>query len=213
MTHTCHRRGTEENLKNDFAVLAMACRGINDKGSEPKLKRIFELFKKHNAINLGEGRTGSIYTPGAKERLENLEAVKDGSIIHAVFTNIEDVKALMEDLKKEDLGISVVVSGIFEDVWRAAQEIGIYPHSVDLSLETWGKTEKLPEYDVLEITTMCGHAMVSPELVEKLTEDVRKGKLTPKEAGEKMAACCVCGIFNPERAAKLIELRAKSKKE
>jgi len=63
----------------------------------------------------------------------------------------------------------------------------------------------LPDEDILSITTMCGHHMISPNLVKKLVEDVKKGKITPEKAAWKLATFCPCGIFNHVRAEKLIE--------
>ena len=76
------------------------------------------------------------------------------------------------------------------------------------SLGVWGKTELLPSKEVLEITTMCGHAMVAANWVEKMIEDIKKGKTTPEKAAEKLAKPCECGIFNPTRAAELLAAAA-----
>ena len=76
------------------------------------------------------------------------------------------------------------------------------------SLGVWGKTELLPSKEVLEITTMCGHAMVAANLVEKIIEDIKKGKTTPEKAAKKLAKPCECGIFNPTRAAELLAAAA-----
>jgi len=46
--------------------------------------------------------------------------------------------------------------------------------------------------------------MISNKLVEKMIEDVKKGEITLEGAGEKLAEQCVCGVFNPKRAARLI---------
>ena len=43
MTHTLHRVGSVENLKNDWVILCMPSKDINHVGSAPKLKRFFEL--------------------------------------------------------------------------------------------------------------------------------------------------------------------------
>ncbi len=34
MTHTLHRRGSEESLDKDYVLLCMAAKGINEDGSE-----------------------------------------------------------------------------------------------------------------------------------------------------------------------------------
>jgi hypothetical protein len=47
--------------------------------------------------------------------------------------------------------------------------------------------------------------MVSPNIVRALAKRVAKGAMTPEAAGVKLAKLCPCGIFNPVRAAKIIE--------
>jgi len=46
--------------------------------------------------------------------------------------------------------------------------------------------------------------MVSRHLFNYLLGQVKSGKATPEEAAEEVAKQCVCGIFNPKRAAELI---------
>jgi hypothetical protein len=55
---------------------------------------------------------------------------------------------------------------------------------------------------------MCGHGLTSSGLVEKMIEDIRKGKTSPQKASEKLAKPCVCGIFNTTRAAELLATAA-----
>ena len=78
------------------------------------------------------------------------------------------------------------------------------PHTVEHSLGVWGKTDLLPDEEVLQISTMCGHGMVSFGLIEKAVADVKAGRSTPEQAARELAAPCVCGIFNPTRAAELL---------
>jgi hypothetical protein len=97
-----------------------------------------------------------------------------------------------------------VVSGIFETVDRCLEEAGLKHHTANFSLGIWGKTEKLPPNEILEVATMCGHAMISANLVKAMIEEVRAGRKTPEEAARVLTPNCTCGIFNPVRAAKLM---------
>ncbi|MDK2854969.1 MAG: hypothetical protein PWQ41_49 [Bacillota bacterium] len=81
---------------------------------------------------------------------------------------------------------------------------GVTPHTINYSLGVWGRRDKLPSDDILAITTMCGHHMISPRLVEKLIIEVKQGRFTPREAALKLSSFCHCGIFNHIRAEKLI---------
>jgi len=65
----------------------------------------------------------------------------------------------------------------------------------------------------LEFNTMCGHGMVSFNLIRKMIEYVKLRRLTPKKAAKIMAKCCECGAFNPTRAEMLLEKIGKGNKE
>ena len=82
------------------------------------------------------------------------------------------------------------------------------PHSVDYSLDIWGKREKLPSDEILEVTTMCGHAMIASNLVKSLVNDIKAGEISAEDAGKEFAKLCECGIFNPSRAAELLTVMA-----
>jgi len=198
MTHTLHRRGEKEELLQDFPMLALVAQRFNEQGARPKLQRIAEIMLKHSDINFGDCRVNKFTTP-VEEIKDNLSVVA-----HVVFRDKESLTACMRELKEADQGISVIVSGCFEAVEECCQKAGIKPHLTEFSLGVHGRTELLPEEPVLEILTMCGHAMVAKNQVTHLLERIRKGKITPEEAGQELAKPCVCGIFNPERAARLL---------
>jgi len=122
------------------------------------------------------------------------------------LTSREELRSYVKRLKERNTGRSVVVSGLFDEVNSCLKELNICPHTVQLSLGCFGKTELLPSEEVLEMTTMCGHHMVSSRLVEKLVSDAGKGKITREEAAQLMARLCTCGVFNEVRAARTIEV-------
>ncbi|MEM4713098.1 MAG: hypothetical protein QXQ61_00950 [Candidatus Bathyarchaeia archaeon] len=206
MTHTLHRSGDRESLKGDYIFLAMASREYNLSGAAPKLRKIAEIFAKYNPVNMGDISSGKPLTMarGATPK-EIIDNISDRSIVHAVYTDREIVKKVLRELKEADVGISVVVSGIFDEVFDACKEVSISgPFSVDLSIGIMGKTQLLPEEEILDITTMCGHGLVSRHLVKHLIEKIKRGQTTVEEAAHELAKQCVCGIFNPDRAAKLL---------
>ena len=67
-----------------------------------------------------------------------------------------------------------------------------------------GNTQMLPQKEVKDISVMCGHGLISYELIKKLVGEVKKGRKTPKQAAEEMAKCCICGVFNVKRAEAII---------
>jgi hypothetical protein len=124
----------------------------------------------------------------------------------AVFDNKEAVEGVLRELNEADLGFSVVVSGIFDELNSLAKKAGLKnaPHTINMSAETFGKTELLAEPYILEFTTMCGHDYVGANLVKYLLERVKSGKMAPEAAAVEMAKQCTCNFFNVERARKLI---------
>ncbi len=206
MTHSLHRVGTEESLSKDFVVAALPAMGINDAGHAPKLEAFLRLALKHNPKNYGVGNYGNEYSHSGEQVIEHA-----GGMVHSVFTSADDVCAFLKSLKEADLGMSVIVSGILDTVNKIVSEAGLKRHTVNVSLGVWGNTKRLPPTEIMEVTTMCGHGMVSANIVKKLVEDIRKGVTTPEAAGKMLAASCCCGIFNPERAAGLLAAAAGKK--
>ncbi len=208
MTHTLHRSGTVESLSIDYPVLLIAAQGINSKDSAPKMRKALEIVLKHNPVNFGDMRTGNYFRKGLKTVLNS---TKDNSIVHGVFANRKDLEECLKELQNADLGMSVVVSGLFPEVWDSLKKIGLKPHSLNISMGIFGKKELLPEQGILDITTMCGHHCVSPLLVKKMISDIKRDKTSIEEAARELAKPCVCGVFNTLRAERLLEeLMSKS---
>jgi len=207
MTHTLHRIGHESSLKEDFVVLVMPSKDINHQGSGPKLRRFLEMALKAGAIKIGDARRGNEYHQGGIDRL--LANVEDRAVVHAVFNDYDKLAKLLKTLKEEDLGLSVVVSGLFKMTEQCIKEVGLEKHTINQSLGRWGRTDKLPDPKILEFNTMCGHGMVTVNLIEEVIAEVRQGKCTPEEGAERLFKPCMCGIFNPYRAATLLRTLAK----
>jgi len=207
MTHTLHRRGTEESLGRDYVLLCMAAKGINEEGSDEAMREFLRINLRHNPVNIGDMRTGNRFNSSVDEILAKVTST---SIVHGVFKDRDTVTKVLGDLQKADLGMSVVVSGPFSCVGEMLKSIGLSPHSEDYSGGIWGNTAKLPPDEILEITTMCGHAMVASNLVKSLVEKIRSGEKSAAEAGQELARLCECGIFNPGRAADLLKAMAEN---
>ena len=211
MTHTLHRTGTRESLSKDFVVLTMPSKDINHVGSAPKLRRFFELALEHGAVKIGNCRCGNEYYQGGVENV--VSKVPDRSVIHAVFKDEASLISMLKALKQADLGLSVVVSGLFDHVDKCCKAAGLKKHTINQSLGRWGRTDKLPPDPVLELNTMCGHGMVTVGLINKIVEDVKQGRKTPEEGAEELFKPCMCGIFNPHRAAAVLREMAAQDEE
>jgi hypothetical protein len=209
MTHTLHRIGSEKSLREDYVVLVMPSKDINHEGSGPKLRRFLEMALEAGAVKIGDCRLGNQYHQGGIDHL--LNNVEDRAVVHGVFKDQDSLVSILQKLKEADLGLSVVVSGLFDQVEACCKRVGLEKHTINQSLGRWGRTDRLPPQEILEINTMCGHGMVTVGLINNVIEDIKNGNLTPEEGAERLFKPCMCGIFNTHRAAKL--LRALANKE
>lgn len=203
MTHTLHRRGSVDDLREDFVVFSMAAKTVNRQGADKKMQKFFEIVEKYQPVNYGDMKTGnSIDVP----RDVIYQEIRDTSIVHFVFTDKAVVGGVLKELAEVELGPSVVVSGCIDDIDELCKQAGINPmHTVEYSGGIHGKLELLHDEPVLEITTMCGHGLVAGNLVKEMVEQVRKKRKTLQEAGVELARPCQCGVFNPKRAERLLE--------
>ena len=125
MTHTLHRTGSPESLSRDYVLLFMPSKDINHVGSGPKLRRMLEICLENGAIRIGDCRLGNQYYQGGVDKL--LEHVEDRAVVHGVFNAPDKVVAALKQLKAEDLGLSVVVSGLFDKVRECCGKSGLDP--------------------------------------------------------------------------------------
>src|SRR4030043_1486884 len=203
MTHSLPRRGSWEDLKDDFVVLGSPATGINKAGSAPKTKKFLSICYKNGPINLGDMKTGNIYNTTMDVILSNMT---DSTIVQCTFDNREKIVSLLKALKENRPGISVIISGVTDIVQQCMEEAGLGRiHSLEYSLGTWGQTERLPDFQILETTSMCGHAMISADLVRKMVRDVKRGRRTVEDACLELAKCCTCGNYNLTRGMKLFK--------
>jgi hypothetical protein len=201
MTHSLHRQGDHSSLSRDFVVFAISAQGVNSTGSASKFRQFAAIVQKYHPVNLGDMRTGNMLALDVATIAENTQ---DNSIFHAVFTDPEVVGQVLAELRAADLGLSIVVSGLFDAVNQCCRAAGLSEHTVEHSLGILGRTERLPAREVQEISTMCGHGMVAFSLIEHLAGEVARGAVTMESACKTLARQCHCGIFNPVRAAELL---------
>ena len=111
---------------------------------------------------------------------------------------------MVKEIKSQNLGISVVLSGLFEDTRAVCEYCGLKEHTFNISLGIFGQTQRLPNEDILAITTQCGHGLISPFLVENIVKRIKKGNMTAEEGAEILVKPCVCGIGNSQRISKIL---------
>jgi len=182
--------------------MVMAGQKFNDSGASDKLRKVLEILNKHKPVNLG-GEGGGLYTGKTKEEL--LTHTTDKTYAEAVYTSKETLEMVLKDLKEASLGMSVVVSGLIDEVFPLARKLGIQPHTVNMSLGVFGPAKLLPEKQVLEVTTMCGHDMVTHQCVQKAIKELGRGKKNSLEVAQDLARSCSCGAFNVSRATHILD--------
>ena len=206
MTNTLHRKGTHEALKIDFVLFAVPTKSMSPELPE-KMKRFTEICLRYRPVNVGKFEDMAIRRIDAR-RID--EEMQDEIALTVTFDNIDAVCSAIADLKEADLGIPINVSGLLEEVSECCGKAGIIRHSTEQSLGVWGSLDKLPPREMREINSMCGHGMVSFNLIKKIVEEVKLERMTPEEGAFYLAKPCECGAFNPTRAGQLLEtLRLK----
>ena len=63
----------------------------------------------------------------------------------------------------------------------------------------------MPAGQVMMLSTMCGHGMISHSLAKKMIDFVKENRRTPEEAAATLTRFCSCGVFNPARAKRILE--------
>lgn len=226
MTNTLHRFGKPEDLKDDYIVFILTSQGHNDFEAVEKSRDFLRAALRHNPVNLaGDSCYGPMYRPEKKlnpfklyinGRQENvpprqvIDEMKPPGRALAVFDNREALEGFLKELGEMDLGLSVNVASLVEDVREMAPRTGLSPHSINYALGFRGNLYRLPDEYVLALTTMCGHGLIAANFAKKMIDRVRENRLKPEKAARYMAKFCVCGAFNNSRAEHILKAARKS---
>jgi len=227
MTNTLHRYSAHyafertanpEPVRDDYIVFAMSSRGINDDNLVGKYRTFLRLALKHKPVNLGDATKGGAIrprqdmNPAAHWKRDDrpdpeqvIAGIEGHTTVAAVFDNYRSMREFVEEVKAADLGISINISAPIDEAERCCRESGISRHSVEYSIGFRGRVDKLPDATTLELSTMCGHGMVSANFARKMLDWVREDRRTPAQAARYMARFCICGVFNIGRAERIIE--------
>jgi hypothetical protein len=218
MTNTLHRFGDAASFYDDYVVFAIPSRGKNDKGCLPKLKEFLRMATSFSPVNLGDASHGGALRPCKdmnptqhwnRDMTPDFEAVINGvdtpTTVAAVFDKRINAEEFVKAVRQADLGLCINISTSIDGAEQCCFAAGIPRHSVGYSLGFEGKTEKLPATQVLSLSTMCGHGMISHSLAKKMIDWVKEGRRTPEEAVTYMARFCSCGVYNPSRAKRILE--------
>ncbi len=216
MTNTLHRYGSAKSFDDDYIIFAIPCKGANDQGAVEKLKAFLEICARHDPASVGNSELGS-YRASANlgpsvhwardlrpDHRGVVEAVYSMPTVAAVFDARDKAESCLREVIAADLGLSVNVSASVEGAKEVAAACGIKRHSVEYSLGFADPHDHLPKGQVLQLSTMCGHGMVSSALAARMLDLVQEGRRSPDEAAVALARFCPCGAFNPSRAKRLL---------
>ena len=202
MTHSLHRRGTKKSLEKDYVFLCTPAKGLNNQGATQKLLKVLDIVMDLGPSNIGFYGHGSLLSDISISEVKN--NFHDNSRIRCSFDEKEKIKYLLQRLKSEDLGLSITLSGLIKEIKEISNELGMKPHTINISCGCYGKINRLPSNKILELTTMCGHGMISSTLVESIIESLKREEIDYNGATQKLGESCVCGIFNPKRALTIL---------
>ena len=227
MTNTLHRFGRPEDLEDDYIVFTLTRSGINDIGAVEKARDFLRMALKYNPVNIAaESPNGPVFRPeknlnpfklyarGRKETVspeQVIEEMKPPGRALVVFDNKQALEGFLKEVKEMDFGLSVNASSLVEDVREMALRTGVQPHSINYALGFRGNLYRLPDQDVLALTTMCGHGLIASNFAKKMIDRVKEKRLAPEKAARYMAKFCVCGAFNTSRAMRILREARMSK--
>ncbi len=117
--------------------------------------------------------------------------------VAAVFDNLNAAENFLKTVKEADLGLSVNISTSIEGARKCCKFAGIEPHSIGYSLGFEGKTEKLPNTQILALTTMCGHGMISSSMGKKMIDWVKGGPPHSGRSGHVPGTLLLVRNFQP----------------
>lgn len=217
MTNSLQRYGDSASFHDDYVLFAIPCKGKNDEGAIEKLRTFLRICAAHQPANMGNGdfagyRPSQGLGPAAhwkRDLTPDYESVIAGvnklRTVAAVFDSKEKAEAALHDVIQAGLGLSINMSTSVDGAHQCCRDTGIKRHSVEYALGFWDRHDHLPNSQVLELATMCGHGMVSFNLAKKMLDMVREGRRTSDQAVLTLARFCPCGIYNPVRAKRLLE--------
>jgi len=216
MTNTLHRYGNAGSFRDDYIIFAIPSKGKNDEDCVPKLKAFLRICARHHPVNMGNGNRSSLapdknlnpaihWHRDAHHDWESvIEGVNKAGTVSAVFTSEENAANCFKEVIAADFGLSVNMSTSVENAKTVAGEGNTKRHSVEYSLGFHDPHDHLPDGPVLALSTMCGHGMVSFNLARKMLDMVKEGRRSAEEAAATLVRFCPCGVYNQERAIRLI---------
>ena len=217
MTNTLHRYGPATDFDDDYILFAMCTRGKNDIGAAERLQKFLEICARHRPVNMGDSKKGGLARPSRSltplvhwrrdDRVpyeEVISGIEGPTTAAVVFDNMAALEACVADVRAADLGLSINIAAGADAARECCEANGLRRSAVEYSLGFIGNRSMLPASGALTLMTMCGHGMIAGTFAEKMIDWVKTGRKTPAQCAKYMTRFCVCGIFNPVRAERLL---------
>jgi len=92
---------------------------------------------KYYPINISDGKQGNIHQDDIDiQKLISNQG--DGAGASVAFTDLDTLQKVVAELIQVDLGISIIISGLLDEVQQCCRKAGIDRHSVEHSLGVSG---------------------------------------------------------------------------
>ena len=124
MTHSLHRTGSVESLKDDFVIIVRPAVGVNHHGAAPRVRRALEIIFDEGPANIGILETGHTMLGGPGHPQHPLAHGRHIRHSMRVLQRREAERGVRR-LKEEELGLCVTVSGIVDDVFAMCDDVGL----------------------------------------------------------------------------------------
>ena len=207
MTHTLHRTGSPESLSRDYVLLFMPSKDINHVGSGPKLRRMLEICLENGAIRIGDCRLGNQYYQGGVDKL--LDHVEDRAVVHGVFNEPGEGRRGPEATQGRGTGPVGRRLGPFRPGARVLRQVRPDPAHRQQHAGTMGPHRPPAAAgrprDEHHVRPRHGDGQADRGTAAK----VKSGEMTPEQGAERLFKPCMCGIFNADRAARLLTAMAE----
>jgi len=187
------------NGNDDYVLQFRSREGVNREGAGSKLVMLLERLEALKPVSFGSPADGCTLREPRNDVVENLH---DGSSLHIVFSDEENLRKALEIVKELDVGLSVTLAGPLHRIRRLTSELGFTPDSVQIGLGPYGS---IPiEEKTASIVTLCGHMRVSPRLVRHMGNKIKAGEIDAEKAAEEIGKVCRCGCFNTAAASRIL---------
>jgi hypothetical protein len=108
-----------------------------------KLRKILEIYMSEDYVNFGSSHSGASIAGGLDPQ-EYAKTLDNSYGIITTWAKRSAVEGVLKKIRDDNPGISIVVSGLIDEVVDICRSCGLRPHTATLSLGIYGKRALLP---------------------------------------------------------------------